>query len=221
MKNIFRIFLLLFAIQAYGQSNDSILAQLLNGNSRFMNQMALHPNDDNGAIIRTSSSQKPFALVHTCSDSRVAPELVFDQGIGDLFVTRVAGNVMGDGGLGSIEYAVEHLGVRFILILGHSKCGAVSATVSGKKASGHISWLVNKIKPSYKKVVNLSGDKIDLTIKENVKNSMSEVMKDRELLDLAIRNQIVIAGAVYHIEDGSIEIVVPPLTLDKSISQSK
>lgn len=113
---------------ACAQTQDSLLNRLLNGNKRFMTQMALHLNDDLQAILKTSTSQKPFALVHTCSDSRVSPELIFDQGIGDLFVTRVAGNVMGDGGLGSIEYAIEHLGVRFILVLGHSKCGAVSAS---------------------------------------------------------------------------------------------
>jgi carbonic anhydrase len=215
LKNIIPILLLLFVIQANSQSKDTIFTKLLTGNKRFMSQMALHPNDDAQAIMRTSKSQMPFALVHTCSDSRVAPELIFDQGIGDLFVTRVAGNIMDDGALGSIEYAVEHLGVRSILILGHSKCGAVTAAVSGKKESGHISWLIDKIKPSYKKVVDLPGDKIELTIKENVRNTMDELMKDMGLLDLVIRNQIVVAGAVYHIEDGSIEVIVPPQTLER------
>ena len=126
---------------------------------------------------------------------------------------------MDDDGLGSIEYAVEHLGVRFILILGHSKCGAVVATVSGKKTSGHISWLVDKIAPSYQKKKNIPGDKIDLTIQENVKHTLNEVMEDKEVVDLYIRNQIIIAGAVYHIEDGSIEVIIPPHMLGKPNKQ--
>lgn len=213
---LFSVFLILLSCQlGYAQSIDSVLTRLLNGNKRFMNQMAIHPNDDRNTLLKTSKSQKPFAIVHTCSDSRVSPELIFDQGIGDLFVTRVAGNVMGDGGLGSMEYAVEHLGVRFILILGHTKCGAVTATISGQKPAGHISWLTDKILPSYQKTKEMQGDIIDLTVIENVKHSMSEVMSDRALLDSALRNQIIIAGAVYHIEDGSIQIVVPPQLLTK------
>jgi carbonic anhydrase len=198
------------------QSADSILNKLLNGNKRFMTEMAMHPTDGSQRVMKTSKSQMPYAYVHTCSDSRVSPELIFDQGIGDLFVTRVAGNVIGDGGLGSMEYAVEHLGVRFILVMGHTKCGAVSATVSGKRAPGHISWIVKKITPSYLRVKNLGGDIIDLTVRENVKQSVNEVLSDSELIDLTYRDKIMVAGGVYNIENGSVEIIIPPKPLGKT-----
>jgi carbonic anhydrase len=215
------IFLCCFICQLHAQSIDSTLNRLLKGNRRFMSQMALHPNGNIQTVMKTSRSQMPYALIHTCSDSRVSPEIIFDQGIGDLFVTRVAGNVMGDGGLGSIEYAVEHLGVRFILILGHTKCGAVSAAVSGEMASGHISWIVNKIAPSYYKVKEKGADKIDLTVRENVKQSINEVLLDSELIDLSYHDKIMVAGGVYNIENGSVEIIIAPQRLKKASDQNK
>jgi carbonic anhydrase len=118
-----------------------------------------------------SKSQHPFAIIVSCSDSRVPPEIVFDQGLGDLFVLRVAGNVINDESLGSIEYAVDHLGVRLILVLGHQSCGAVKAakeTIAAKgKAPGHIQSLVTAIQPA---VEATAKDDLDKTIKANVKH---------------------------------------------------
>jgi carbonic anhydrase len=191
-------------------TSDSILTKLLEGNKRFVNQKTVHPDDGTMTIIKTAKAQKPFAVIHTCSDSRVSPELIFDQGIGDLFVQRVAGNVMGNGGLGSTEYAIEHLGVQFILVLGHTKCGAVSAAVSEEKTGGHISWLVEKIQPAYQKVKNLVGDKVDNTVRENVRQSVNEILMDAVMIDPALKTNVRIAGGIYHIEDGSVEMIIPP-----------
>src|SRR5215831_14454083 len=118
-----------------------------------------------------TKSQHPFAIILSCSDSRVPPEIVFDQGLGDLFIVRVAGNVINDEGLGSIEYSVDHLGARLILVLGHQSCGAVKAakeTIAAKgKAPGHIESLVTAIKPA---VEATAKDNLETTIKANVKH---------------------------------------------------
>src|SRR6266403_2974217 len=118
-----------------------------------------------------TKSQHPFAIIVSCSDSRVPPEIVFDQGLGDLFVVRVAGNVINDEGLGSVEYTVDHLGTRLILVLGHQSCGAVKAareTIAAKgKAPGHIESLVTAIKPA---VEATAKDDLETTVKANVKN---------------------------------------------------
>jgi carbonic anhydrase len=220
-KNIF-LYLAFIIASVTGKAQtmpDTILTKLLEGNKRFVNQKSVHPDDDQSVIIKTAKAQKPYAVIHTCSDSRVSPELIFDQGIGDLFVQRVAGNVMGNGGLGSTEYAVEHLGVKFILVLGHTKCGAVSATVSEEKTVGHISWLVEKIKPAYQKVKNLPGDKVDNTVRENVRQSVNEILMDAAIIDPALKDKVRIAGGIYHIEDGSVEIIIQPQPINVALSK--
>src|SRR6266446_3667561 len=127
--------------------------------------------------------QHPFAIIVSCSDSRVPPEIVFDQGLGDLFVLRVAGNVIDDHALGSIEYSVDHLGVRLIVVLGHQRCGAVQAakeTIAAKsKAPAHIQSLVTAIKPAVESTVN--GD-LDATIKANVKYVVNALRSSTPML---------------------------------------
>ena len=129
-----------------------------------------------------AKSQHPFATIISCSDSRVPPEMVFDQGLGDLFICRVAGNVINDENLGSIEYSVDHLGVRLIVVLGHQSCGAVKAakeTIAAKgKAPGHIESLVTAIKPAVESTVN--GD-LDATIRANVKHVVNALRSSMPL----------------------------------------
>src|SRR5207248_10775636 len=130
-----------------------------------------HPGQTAERRAELANTQHPFATIVDCSDSRVPPEIVFDQGLGDLFIFRVAGNVIDDHGLGSIEYAVDHLGVRLIVVLGHQRCGAVQAakeTMAAKgKAPGHIESLVTAIKPA---VEATAKDDLDTTVTSNVKN---------------------------------------------------
>src|SRR5262245_40561826 len=116
---------------ASGLSAEQALARLLAGNARFVAHRERHPDITVRRRRALVSSQHPFAVILGCADSRVSPELLFDEGLGDLFVIRVAGNVVDDVVLGSIEYAVEHLGTKLIVVLGHEKCGAVSAAVAG------------------------------------------------------------------------------------------
>src|SRR5213594_1967927 len=133
------------------------ISKLKEGNGRYTSGNLQHPGQTTDRRTELAKSQYPFATVVSCSDSRVPPEIVFDQGLGDLFIVRVAGNVLNDEGLGSIEYAVDHLGTRLILVLGHQRCGAVQAakeTIAAKgKAAAHIQSLVTAIKPAVESTV--------------------------------------------------------------------
>src|SRR5258708_12313050 len=128
------------------------ISQLKEGNGRYTSGNLQHPGQTTERRTELAKTQHPFAAIVSCSDSRVPPEIVFDQGLGDLFVVRVAGNVINDEGLGSIEYTVDHLGTRLIFVLGHQSCGAVITareTIAAKdKPPGHIDFLVTAIKPA-------------------------------------------------------------------------
>src|SRR5213080_4683506 len=153
-----------------GVAPADAISKLKEGNGRYTSGNLQHPGQTAGRRMELATSQHPFAIIVSCSDSRVPPEIVFDQGLGDLFIVRVAGNVINEEGLGSIEYSVDHLGTRLILVLGHQSCGAVKAareTIAAKgKAPGHIESLVTAIKPAVDSTAK--GD-LDATIKANVK----------------------------------------------------
>ena len=153
-----------------------------------------------------AKTQHPFAAIVSCSDSRVPPEIVFDQGLGDLFVVRVAGNVINDEGLGSIEYAVDHLGTRLILVLGHQRCGAVDAakqTIAAKgKAPGHIQSLVTAIKPA---VEATAKDDLETTIKANVKNVVQALRSSTPILKAEVDSgKIQVVGGYYSLDTGAV-----------------
>ena len=127
---------------------DRVLADLVAGNQRFASDRLMHPHQAHMRVAEVAKAQHPTAAVLACSDSRVPPEIVFDRGVGDLFVVRVAGNTADDVALGSMEYAVEHLGVKVVMVMGHKRCGAVSAAVAGGAAPGHIGALVEALLPA-------------------------------------------------------------------------
>src|SRR5438552_6604186 len=148
---------------------DDALKRLLDGNTRFV---AGKSNELNGSqlVERRASlakDQKPFAVIVSCSDSRVPPELVFNVGLGDIFVVRSAGEVVDAVALGSIEYAVEHLGSSLIVVLGHQRCGAVSAAVSGASETGKIPDVLKAIAPAVKETKGKPGDPIDNAVRAN------------------------------------------------------
>src|SRR5208282_6085291 len=124
---------------------DVALARLKAGNARFVANPVSQGQPTAARRAATAQSQSPFAIIVGCADSRTAPELVFDQNIGDLFVIRTAGNLVDDHGLGSVEYAVDHLGTRLIVVLGHERCGAVKAALASATAPGHVNALVRDI----------------------------------------------------------------------------
>lgn len=180
------------------------ISKLKEGNGRYTGGSLQHPGQTTDRRIELASVQHPFAVIVSCSDSRVPPEIVFDQGLGDLFIVRVAGNVMNDEGLGSIEYAVDHLGSRLILVLGHQRCGAVDAakqTIAAKgKAPGHIQSLVTAIKPA---VEATTKDDLDTTIKANVKNVVQALRSSTPILKAEVDSgKIQVVGGYYSLDTG-------------------
>ena len=135
-----------------GPTPDQAMTMLTDGNARFVAGKLTHPHETAERRTEVAKGQKPFAVILACADSRVGPEVIFDAGLGDLFVVRVAGNIADDTVLGSIEYAVEHLGSPLIVVCGHERCGAVQATVDTLKSNqpppGHLGALIDPIKPA-------------------------------------------------------------------------
>lgn len=189
-------------------SKDEALQLLIEGNKRYVANKTLAP--DISAARRkylSTYGQKPFAVILSCSDSRVPPELVFNQGLGDLFVVRNAGNVIDPVALGSVEYGAEHLKAPLIVVLGHEKCGAVKAAIEGGEASEAITSIINKIKPSYEKVKASTQNPDELynkTIDENIKASIAAINKSPVIQKLSKEQKIKIVGAKYHMDTGKV-----------------
>ncbi len=191
-------------------AGEEAYTKLMDGNKRFVSG-SLSPKDV-GDIKRKelAKGQHPFAIVVTCSDSRVAPEIIFDQGLGDLFVIRVAGNVVDPVALGSIEYAAEHLHTPLLIILGHTHCGAVTAAVDSKgKPEGNIGAIVKKILPAVKKAKGGSREEIiSNAIKENVLLVEREIEKNSPVLKHLIeKGELKVVSAIYDISSGSVEVI--------------
>jgi carbonic anhydrase len=184
------------------------LQRLIEGNKRFSSSKQSHPNQDRERRQELAKGQKPFAVIVGCSDSRIPPEIIFDQGLGDLFVIRVAGNIVDDVALGSIEYAVDHLGTRLIVVLGHSKCGAVTATVQGGAFHGHVESIVQAIKPAIQAAKELPGDLTDNTIKANARLVAGQIQSSQPILaEMARLDKITVVSAYYDIESGEVHIL--------------
>lgn len=193
--------------QVISNSQDAIKL-LQEGNQRYVAGKIL--GLDLSAARRNdlfTNGQKPFAVVLCCSDSRVPPELLFNQGLGDLFVVRVAGNIVDPVALGSIEYGAEHLGAPLVVVLGHSKCGAVKATVDGGEAPGSIGALVEKIKPisDKAKAAGVTGDALYTKVEDdNITSVMAEVEKSPIISHLLHAGKLQLVGAKYHIDSGEV-----------------
>ena len=182
------------------------ISKLKEGNGRYTTGSLQHPGQTAERRTELAKTQHPFAAIVSCSDSRVPPEIVFDQGLGDLFVVRVAGNVINDEGLGSIEYTVDHLGTRLILVLGHQSCGAVNAareTIAAKgKAPGHIESLVTAIKPA---VEATAKDDLETTVKANVKNVVKALRSSTPILKSKVDSgEIQVIGGYYSLDTGAV-----------------
>src|SRR5213596_1212417 len=182
------------------------ISKLKEGNGRYTSGNLQHPGQTTERRSELTKSQHPFAVIVSCSDSRVPPEIVFDQGLGDLFVVRVAGNVIDDHSLGSIEYAVDHLGVRLIVVLGHQSCGAVKAakeTIAAKgKAPGHIQSLITAIQPA---VEATAKEDLDATIKANVKNVVQALRSSTPILKAKVDSgDVQVIGGYYSLDTGSV-----------------
>jgi carbonic anhydrase len=188
---------------------DRALQNLMEGNTRYVSAKAAHPNQTPARRAEVIEGQHPFAVIVGCSDSRVPPEIIFDQGLGDLFVVRLAGHVLNDEALGSIEYAVEHLGTRLVMVLGHDKCGAVTAVVQGGDAAGHIGSIFTAIAPAVQKAKSRPGDLLKNAIRENVAMVVEQLQSSAPLLQALVKNGgLKIVGAHYHLDNGKVTIAL-------------
>ncbi|MCH1480284.1 carbonic anhydrase family protein [Crocinitomicaceae bacterium] len=187
-----------------GISPDQAIEMLKEGNQRFLNKDQVN-RDLNSQVNETSGGQNPYAVVLSCIDSRVPVELTFDQGIGDVFSARVAGNIINEDILGSMEYACGVAGSKAILVLGHTKCGAVTSACQGVEL-GNITALLSKVKPAISEVENRMGTiEVEEVTKANVHQSIKEIREKSTMLkDLESEGKIKIVGAVYHVEDGKV-----------------
>jgi carbonic anhydrase len=193
----------------------AVLAQLLEGNKRFVKGELAHPRRRPEDFAPLAEGQAPMAIIVGCADSRVSPELVFDQGVGDLFVVRVAGNIVSGAGAsvkGSIEFAVAELGARLIMVLGHEACGAVKAAIAHIDANddlpGSIRELVDLIRPAAKYVRGQPGDKLENATKANVKQGVERLKGlDPILSPLAKSGELKVVGAVYELRTGLVKLI--------------
>src|SRR5205809_2126696 len=184
-------------------SADAALAKLKEGNLRFASSEVSQSKPTAARRAETAQEQHPFAIVLGCADSRTAPEIVFDQNIGDLFVVRTAGNLVDDHGLGSIEYAVDHLGARLIVVLGHTRCGAVTAALASDTAPGHVQSLVRDIQPAVKAAKGKDGNVTDLTVAENARLMAAKIRNEASLGEFA--KEVHIISGVYDLDTGKVE----------------
>jgi len=189
---------------------DTSLKLLKVGNERFQKDELVKVNLSSAKREQLVKGQHPFAVIITCSDSRVPPEFIFNQGLGDLFVVRVAGNVIDKIELGSVEYAVKHLKTPLIVVMGHEHCGAVEAAVeeNGEKQHGNIGAIIDKIEPSVKKIKSkgLQGEKlVEEVINENIYNSSSQIKKSEIIKEELQRGNVKIVEAKYMLESGEVK----------------
>lgn len=191
-------------------SPEKALRQLMEGNERFVSGKPAEKDISSERRKNLSEKgQSPHAVILSCSDSRVPPEIVFDQGLGEIFVVRNAGNVVEPVALGSIEYAVKYLGVPLIVVMGHEKCGAIKAAVDGEETTRNIEEIINKIEPSVLKARSQTNNKEKLYEKaedENVINSIEEIKKSEVIRSALVGGKIQIIGAKYHLESGRVEL---------------
>lgn len=177
-------------------SADEALKILKEGNVRFATDKSVLRNINSERRNALKDSQNPYAVIISCSDSRVTPTTVFNAGLGELFDIRLAGNVVDDDALGSIEYAVEHLNTPLIVVMGHQSCGAVTATyneiVKGEKVSGNMESFVKKITPS----INKNGT-IDDAIHTNIDIVVKKISEDEAIKELINKGKVKVVGAYY------------------------
>lgn len=189
------------------QNARQILAE---GNKRFIKNVKSQRNLQD-QVFETSKGQYPFAVILSCIDSRVPAELVFDQGIGDVFSVRVAGNIINEDVLGSMEYSCKVAGSKIVVVMGHSKCGAVTAACNDVKL-GNISALLDKIKPAVNTVKDggqeMSNNDIEKVAVKNVKLSIERIRKESIILDeMETNGEIEIVGAMYSVATGKVEFL--------------
>jgi carbonic anhydrase len=195
--------------QNTSEENLTALEKLKVGNQRFVTGYPIHPDETLRRIRELKRGQHPFAVVVSCSDSRIPPELIFDQGLGDIFTIRTAGNVIGDYELGSIEYAVEHFHCNLVIVLGHENCGAVEAFISSdfEKHQDHIQNIIDYIagEDEEKAILDSIKTNPDLAIRANIKHGVVLLQKSEPILKTIVQTkQMKVIGAYYDLDTGEV-----------------
>jgi carbonic anhydrase len=184
---------------------DQALKKLIAGNNRFLNHKSVSP-DHLTRLEAVAQKQTPFATILGCSDSRVPLEVIFDQGLGDLFVIRVAGNIVTPTELASIEYGTSVLNTKVLLVLGHGGCGAVSATLKGGHLLGQMNTLIDSIQPAISRSSNQPGDRLENAVRENILLQMERLKESAVITRLLDERQIKLAGGYFDLRTGKVSI---------------
>jgi carbonic anhydrase len=186
-------------------SADAVLRELKAGNDHHVGKRYFHPHQTAARQRELAAGQSPHAIVLSCADSRVAPEIILDQGLGDLFDVRVAGNVATDSEIASIEYAASHLHTPLLIVMGHQKCGAVTAAAEPGHAEGHLPSLLDLIRPAVEQAKDEFGDLIDNAVRHNVENVVQQIRGSKPVLaPLIDRGALKVIGAVYALDTGKV-----------------
>lgn len=186
------------------------LQRLQEGNQRYVSGWRLHPRQGADRRAELLPGQQPFAVVLTCSDSRVPPEIIFDQGLGDLFVIRVAGNVVDEIGLASVEYAVAHLHTPLVVVLGHTRCGAITAALAGGPPEGHLPALMALLEPTVAPLRGGTSEVVDQAARLNARRMAEQLSTAQPILAPRVHaGTLQIVAACYHLDNGEVELLAP------------
>lgn len=191
---------------------DEALAELLAGNERFVTGTSMHPNQDAAYRASLATSQTPFAVIFGCSDSRLAAEIIFDRGLGDLFVVRTAGQTVGAEVLGSIEYAVSVLHTPLVVVLGHNSCGAVQAASealrTGTRPAGYLADIVDGIAPSVRMAAARQLDEVNDIVDLHIQRTVDHLVSHSAALSTAVsERRCDVVGMSYRLEAGKVQVV--------------
>lgn len=213
-KNLFYLFMLMAFTMCTSQSSivpstpEEALAELIAGNERYVNEECINPRSDMERVAETAPHQAPFAAVVGCSDSRVPVELLFDQGIGDIFVIRTAGNnVNSEMVMGSVDYAIDHLGVKVLLVLGHGSCGGVTGAISdGGHEHGNIGHLLGTIRNDVSDFVG-KVESLDEAIRHHTHVQVERIIAYPHVAQKVEKGELIVKAAYYDVATGKVEVL--------------
>lgn len=192
------------AVAKEDMTPDQALQELMKGNQRFVSEKRTNPHQDRARLAEIAKTQKPFAAILSCADSRVPSEIIFDQGFGDLFICRVAGNVVTPEEMGSLEFGTLVLGAKVLMVIGHERCGAVDATIKGAQVPGQIASLLDAIKPAIKDSGSQTGDRLENAVKANVLYQIGKLKKSPVISQLIQEGKLKVVGGYYDLDTGAI-----------------
>ncbi len=199
-----------FPDQAVAQDNmtpDQALQSLMEGNQRFVKEKRQNPRQNLARLAEIAQVQKPFASILSCADSRVPSEIIFDQGFGDLFICRVAGNIATPEEIGSLEFGTLVLGSKVIMVMGHKRCGAVDATIKGAQVPGRIASLLDAIRPAVERSEGKTGDRLENATKANVLYQIENLKASSVISQLVKEGKLKVVGGYYDLDTGAVTMV--------------